>query len=1174
MIMPTSDYKLTIGNVTYTLNQATTSTKLGNVTLTKLTFDKGIYRPGEIHATFTITSTTAKSSDIKSELVENSTDGRLKVSLSNSNLVTFAANYYVFKFRPFFKKVSGATTITVELDIFSEDKLLTFDKYSKAYTGRKLGTYIFKYKMPVSVSSNNESVSSDLQIISFIDNSKDNTKNEFIQPYLVQYNESYYDFLKRTANRCGEFLYHENGQLNLGMQITDKTADTYTFSDKASEYHFEDIYEGSFSTGNFGYEYLKDAKKQNYPYNDPLASDDYLDKIEENYTSYKDELFDVRRNAAGVICDALNATSMGEIISNMAFSAAFQVAAAGINMGTKNKNNKNVNIKPWKGDNHKENWNGEELRQFGTGVDETSNINSSEATNLYATFYDSVRKQQKQVGENALILNFEDDLQDLKIGDKIKVESKNYLVIDVKGNLYYDEEKKKYVIEQQVLAIPFLEIGEDKNNPTCIPIPPMLPDTTIRESKAQPAVVVENLDPKKIGRVRVRFAWQKDSGDASPWIRISMPFATDGGGIKFMPEPDDEVMIDFIDGNVERPYVCGSLLSPKSNGIWGSLPDRTITSHNGHSITFNDDPGGHQFFANMLPIISGLNSFIPNDLWPEYDDKGFSSLVGGTTISDRCGFYKIEMNTTTRSILIKSSLGDISLNAFTGISINAPNGDISIKGKNVEIEAANKVSITSGKNISSRYFTDSGLDGNSSKWERFLQASGRSVMDAAYNFTRTTVDHLVSKFYDVSLIRTLIEVFTRPIDGTTSIKSFTFVQVEAGKGSAQYPYQAFRKEQTSKADYSKLNESITTIETEVGNRIGAIKDSYSKLCAAIKGFADISGTGDNMLNKDGAVISFDTIMTKGWDNKSSVFEDKDFTLDEKKVYNDSEVIKLVKDKTQLTEKPNKNNYTNNNLEDYYRDSQNWTDTYNEISNETKTEINKFNTALEEKKKTVKGVAEKLAAAFATLKKSFEDLALINNDKIYTNEVQTALNTIFDELKGKDGILKTINDKSLTKDSQEDKAINWDDLTKVYRRKAVFKLVAGACSQIAATDKVKLSATYDGSKDVADDSAWKSLVESWVTEPSAAEPKAILDYGGSLFKDGFTKEWLWDTFASPWVDTTYNCRRWATGSNGKILLSDSPDSTISFDATGASKAQKNLIISDKAVDTIMNRIKSL
>ena len=446
-------------------------------------------------------------------------------------------------------------------------------------------------------------------------------------------------------------------------------------------------------------------------------------------------------------------------------------------------------------------------------------------------------------------------------------------------------------------------------------------------------------------------------------------------------------------------------------------------------------------------------------------------------------------------------------------------------------------------------------------------------MDAAYNFTRTTVDHLVSKFYDVTLIRTLIEVFTRPIDGTTSIKSFTFVQVEAGKGSAQYPYQAYRKEQTSEANYSKLENSITTIGTEVGNRIGAIKISYHDLCEAIKGFAAISGTGDDMLNKDEVVISFDTIMTKGWDNKSSVFEEKDFNLDKipVKKYNEDEVLEKVKTDTGLTGKPDINKFTRDTRNFYYEDLKKWDDSYKIRSKEAKDEVAKFNA---NQQTQIKNLAKNLAAAFATLKKSFEDLALTNSDKMFTNEVQTALNTIFDELKGKDGILKTINDKSLTKDSQEDKTINWDDLTKLYRRKAVFKLVAEASSKIAATDKVKLSATYDGSKDVADDSSWKSLVESWVTEPSAAEPKAILDYGGSLFKDGFTKEWLWDTFASPWVDTTYNRRRWATGSNGKILLSDSPDSTISFDATGASKAQKNLIISDKAVDTIMNRIKSL
>ena len=39
-------------------------------------------------------------------------------------------------------------------------------------------------------------------------------------PFLVQYNESFYDFLTRIAVRCGEYLYYEDGTLKIG---TDKT---------------------------------------------------------------------------------------------------------------------------------------------------------------------------------------------------------------------------------------------------------------------------------------------------------------------------------------------------------------------------------------------------------------------------------------------------------------------------------------------------------------------------------------------------------------------------------------------------------------------------------------------------------------------------------------------------------------------------------------------------------------------------------------------------------------------------------------------------------------------------------------------------------------------------------------------------------------------------------------
>ena len=118
------------------------------------------------------------------------------------------------------------------------------------------------------------------------------------------------------------------------------------------------------------------------------------------------------------------------------------------------------------------------------------------------------------------------------------------------------------------------------------------------------------LDPKKIGRVRVRFAWQEAKGDGSPWIRVMMPFATNGGGVKFNPQPDDEVMVSFEEGNVERPYVSGYLLSPRSNESWKALPDRTITSKNGHSITFNDNKDGMELQIKALGNLGVLGKFV------------------------------------------------------------------------------------------------------------------------------------------------------------------------------------------------------------------------------------------------------------------------------------------------------------------------------------------------------------------------------------------------------------------------------------------------------------------------------------------------------------------------------------------------------------------------------------
>ena len=267
-------------------------------------------------------------------------------------------------------------------------------------------------------------------------------------------------------------------------------------------------------------------------------------------------------------------------------------------------------------------------------------------------------------------MDFGDDYQDLKLGDVIKVDNKPYLIYQIDGS--YEYEESKTTSQQKIVAIPLYEAAND-NDDHLVAIPPALPETCVRESSPQLAFVTHNVDPRKIGRVRLRFAWQESDADASPWVRVALPFATDGGGVKFMPQIDDEVLVGFEEGNVERPYVAGFLLSERSNESWCYMPERAIYSGNGQGITFDDVPNSRAFFANLVPFIGFINSLIPESrtLIPEFceGNKHLSSLAGGMTIRDQYGLYEISMSSDSRSVTIQSSLGKVEVNAFTGITI-------------------------------------------------------------------------------------------------------------------------------------------------------------------------------------------------------------------------------------------------------------------------------------------------------------------------------------------------------------------------------------------------------------------------------------------------------------------------------------------------------------------------
>jgi len=104
-------------------------------------------------------------------------------------------------------------------------------------------------------------------------------------------------------------------------------------------------------------------------------------------------------------------------------------------------------------------------------------------------------------------------------------------------------------------------------------------------------LVTDNKDPKKLGRVKVKFPVLSDK-DTSYWAPIIMLGASKNRGWFFIPEVDDEVLCLFEHGELERPLIVGALWNGKDkppDKNPGGNPRRVIKSRQGSKIIFDDD---------------------------------------------------------------------------------------------------------------------------------------------------------------------------------------------------------------------------------------------------------------------------------------------------------------------------------------------------------------------------------------------------------------------------------------------------------------------------------------------------------------------------------------------------------------------------------------------------------
>ena len=126
--------------------------------------------------------------------------------------------------------------------------------------------------------------------------------------------------------------------------------------------------------------------------------------------------------------------------------------------------------------------------------------------------------------------------------------------------------------------------------------------------ETQPARVMDNNDPLKIGRVRVQFPWQEDKNQMTPWIRLIQPHSGAGKGFHFIPEIGEEVLIGFESGNAEKPFVMGTHYNGSETSSYHTSGNdkKVIHTRSGTKIILNDaegsvfieDPSGNTYLMD------------------------------------------------------------------------------------------------------------------------------------------------------------------------------------------------------------------------------------------------------------------------------------------------------------------------------------------------------------------------------------------------------------------------------------------------------------------------------------------------------------------------------------------------------------------------------------------------
>ncbi|MGE2186662.1 type VI secretion system Vgr family protein [Enterobacter hormaechei] len=227
----------------------------------------------------------------------------------------------------------------------------------------------------------------------------------------------------------------------------------------------------------------------------------------------------------------------------------------------------------------------------------------------------------------------------------------------------------------------------------------------------------ESIWTDKYGRVKVKFHWDrlaKGDDTSSCWVRVSSAWAGQGYGGVQIPRVGDEVVVDFINGDPDRPIITGRVYNEASMPPW-ALPAAATqmgfmsrmkdgSVDNANALRFEDKAGAEQVWIqaerNMdtsvkndeTHSVGGARShYVKKNELHRVEANQIQAVKGGTEILTGKG----KLDAAVEQYVIASGTKLRLVSGESAIELNA-NGKINLIGKEFNFFVEGDGYITTG----------------------------------------------------------------------------------------------------------------------------------------------------------------------------------------------------------------------------------------------------------------------------------------------------------------------------------------------------------------------------------------------------------------------------------------------------------------------------------------------